>query len=581
MQIYQKLFRYVPDKKHFALLAVLFSALSALLTVTAYYFIYAFIRHILITSDIERAKHYSLLIAVFIFCGAISYFFSGYCSHKLAFRLETNLRKRGIDGLTGAGFRFFDLHPSGLTRKIIDDNAAQTHMAVAHLIPDSAYGILTPILSIALGFIVSLKVGVPLLLITLIGFVTLALMMGDQKFMKIYHKALEHLSAETVEYVRGIQVIKIFGTGVTSFKALHQAITEYAQYAYNYSKSCQRPYVFFQLMFFGVIALLIPLLLLFTDYRSEPAALSVQLIMTSFLMGVLFVSFMRIMYMSMYFFQGNNAIDKLETLYSEMGKDALQFGQIEEFENFDIEFEEVCFTYKDTPVLDQLSFRLEGGKTYALVGSSGSGKSTIAKLISGFYKIDSGSLKIGGIPIENYSKTALIDHIAFVFQDAKLFKKTIYENVRLGRQDASHEEIMKALELAGCRSILDKFKEREHTLIGSKGIYLSGGERQRIAIARAILKDADIIIMDEASAAIDPENEHELQLAFANLMQGKTVIMIAHRLSSIRKVDEILVLENGRIIERGNDESLMNGSTKYKAFQDLYQQANEWRVGNE
>ena len=303
--------------------------------------------------------------------------------------------------------------------------------------------------------------------------------------------------------------------------------------------------------------------------------------MILFLTGVLFVSFMRIMWFSQYIFKGNYAVDTLENVYEEMQKDKLTHGDKDSFKNYNIEFDGVSFAYNENLVLDNLSFKLEEGKSYALVGSSGSGKSTIAKLISGFYKVDKGRIKIGEEAIENYSSESLIHAISFVFQNSKLFNMSIYDNVALANKKANREEVMKALELAGCRVILDKFPERENTVIGSKGVFLSGGETQRIAIARAILKDAKIIIMDEASASIDPDNEYELQKAFQNLIKGKTVIMIAHRLSSIRAVDEIIVLNEGKIIERGSDEELMSFDSSYKKLQDLYQSANDWRVGNE
>lgn len=581
MKTYKKLLSYVPRQKYLSVIAICFSVLSACLTVGSYYFIYGFLNKLLVQGDTLQAKKYAIITTGMLIIGALLYLGSGYFSHVLGFRLETNLRKRGIDGLADASFRFFDLYPSGLTRKIIDDNAQQTHMIIAHLIPDSSLAMLMPILAIALGFVVSLRVGIMLLVLTLLGIVILFSMMGEQKFMEIYQKSLEKLSAETVEYVRGMQVIKIFGANVHSFKALHKAITDYAKYAYEYSQSCKKPYVWFQWFFFGIMAILIPLILIFIDINIDPNFLVVELIMTFFLSGVLFVSFMRIMYVSMYKFQGNNAADKLEELFSNMQKDKLEFGTEEKFKDFNIEFENVSFGYNEEMIIKDLSFKLDEGKSYALVGSSGSGKSTIAKLISGFYKVDNGAIKIGDKPLENYTQKALIETIAFVFQDAKLFNKSIYENVKLAKKDATKEEVLYALHLAGCDSILDKFRTRENTIIGSKGVYLSGGEKQRIAIARAILKDAKIVIMDEASAAVDPENEHELQLAFSNLMKGKTVIMIAHRMTSIRNVDEILVLEDGKIIERGTDRELMNKNGKYRDFQNLYGVANEWRVGYE
>ena len=238
----------------------------------------------------------------------------------------------------------------------------------------------------------------------------------------------------------------------------------------------------------------------------------------------------------------------------------------------------MSFSYGENKVLENLSFSLEEKKTYALVGHSGSGKSTIAKLLSGFYKVDSGAIKIGGHSLSEYTKDAIIKNIAFVFQDSKLFKKSIYDNVALADEKASREEVMSALRLAGGDEIIAKFKEREKTVIGSKGVYLSGGEKQRIAIARAILKKSPIVIMDEASASIDADNEYELQKAFKNLMKDKTVIMIAHRMTSIRNVDEIIVLENGQIAERGNNDSLVKKQGLYSRLMTLYETANEWRV---
>lgn len=540
---------------------------------------YLFFENIVEKGDLQHAEKYAILTAAFIFGGAVLYFISGYASHKLGFRLETNLRKKGIEGLTEASFRFFDLYPSGLTRKIIDDNAAQTHTIVAHLIPDMSIAIITPIAGMVLGFLVDVKVGIAVLVLTLVGAVLLKSMMGEQEFMKTYQAALEKLSAETVEYVRGIQVIKIFGADVNSFKNLYQAIVDYSKYAYEYTLTCKKPYVIFQGIFFGFPAIVIPFIVAFLDYNLEKESLAVHMVMLLFLSGLMFVSFMRIMYVGMFAFQGKSAVDKLEGLYGEMQKDRLEFGSNEIFESYDIEFKNVNFKYGENSVFEDFNLKLEEGKTYALVGESGSGKTTAVKLVSGFYKVDSGSINIGGKPIESYKKEALIKNISFVFQEPKLFKDSVYENVRIAKKTASREEILRALELAQCGSILDKFKEREMTVIGSKGVHLSGGEKQRIAIARAILKNADIVIMDEAGAAIDPENEHELQMAFANLMKGKTVIMIAHRLTSIQNADEIIVMDGGKVIERGTDEELMSRDSKYRKFQDLYGQANGWRIG--
>lgn len=581
MKIYKKLFAYVQDKKYLGFFAIIFSAISAVFTVYGYYLIYRFLDNLIIHTDLSGAENLAIKSALILTAGAIFYFASGAFSHLLGFRLETNLRKRGIDGLENASFRFFDLNPSGQIRKIIDDNAAQTHQVVAHMIPDSSQAIITPVLVLVLGFIVSIRVGITLLALTIIGCLILGAMMGEQKFMKIYQEALSKLSAETVEYVRGMQVVKIFRANVESFKSFYKAIKDYSKYAYEYSLSCKKPYVLYQWLFFGLIAILIIPIVYFMTSLGSAKMILLELIMILFLSGVLFVSFMRMMWYSLYISKGNYAVDTLEALYEDMQKDKLVHGNVNNFKNYNIEFDNVSFAYNDKAVIENLSFSLQEGKSYALVGSSGSGKSTVAKLISGFYNVNEGSIKIGGMPISEYSDEALIKAISFVFQDSKLFKKSIYENVALANKDAVKDDVMRALRLAGCDLILDKFPEREKTIIGSKGVYLSGGEKQRIAIARAILKDSKIIIMDEASASIDPDNEFELQKAFKNLMKDKTVIMIAHRLSTIKDVDEILVMDNGKIIERGSDKELMSRDTRYKRLQELFNSTNEWRVSNE
>lgn len=334
MKIYKKLFAYVQDKKYLGVLAIIFSAISALLTVYGYYLIYKFLDKLIINSNLSGAESIALKSVITLTSGAIFYFVSGMFSHILGFRLETNLRKRGIDGLEKASFRFFDLNPSGQIRKIIDDNAAQTHQVVAHMIPDSSQAIITPVLVLALGFIVSIRVGIILLALTIIGGLILGAMMGEQEFMKIYQESLSKLSAETVEYVRGMQVVKIFKANVESFKSFYKAIKDYSKYAYDYSLSCKRPYVLYQWLFFGLIAILIIPIVYFMTSLASAKVILLELIMILFLSGVLFVSFMRMMWYSMYISQGNYAVDTLEALYEDMQKDKLVHGNVNNFKNY-------------------------------------------------------------------------------------------------------------------------------------------------------------------------------------------------------------------------------------------------------
>lgn len=581
MKVYKKLFSYVPNQLYFGWVAILFSVVSVCLTVWGYQVIYQFLEMLIVQKQVNIAETYALKTVILLTIGAFLYVFSGIFSHVLGFRLETNLRKKGIEGLTQANFRFFDLNSSGLIRKTIDDNAAKTHVSVAHLIPDSAQAVLTPILVIVLGFCISIRLGIILLLMLFLGLFLFKKMMGNNNFIKNYQNALATLSSETVEYVRGIQVIKIFGAKVTSFKALYQAIQDYSKYAYDYSLSGKKPFVWFQWLFFSVVAVAILPVIILLDKVAAPEMMAVELMMLLFLSGVMFVSFMRVMYVSMYLFEANYAVENLEILYKEIQQDQLTYGKETTFSSYQIELEDVSFSYREDNVLTDFSLTFEEGKSYALVGSSGSGKSTIAKLISGFYQVDKGTIKIGNKKITDYTKEAIIETIAFVFQDSQLFSKSIYDNVALANPKASRQEVLEALKLAGCNPILDKFEDRENTVIGSQGVYLSGGEKQRLAIARAMLKNSKIVIMDEASASIDPDNEYELQKAFQHLMREKTVIMIAHRLSSIKTVDKIIVLEDGQVIEEGTHDELIEQGKTYKELIEQYEGANEWRFNNE
>lgn len=581
MDVYKKMFKYVPESKVNGYISIIMSAISAFVLVYGYYLMFECLRELIVNSDFENAKVYAIRIVIYFTLSAILYLVSGLFSHMLAFRLETNLRKKGIDGLMDASFRFFDLNASGFIRKTIDDNAAKTHTAVAHMLPDNTQAALVPILSLILSFAVSVRVGIIILVLSVSCALLLKGMMGNGEFMKLYQASLDKLSAETVEYIRGMQVVKIFGTKVESFKSLYTAIMDYSKYAYQYSLSCKKPYVLYQWIFLGIIAIVSIPSAFFLTGLEEPKFVAVEFIMVFLLSGVMMVSFMKIMWAGMNIFNAGYAVKTLEELYDKMKVDKLCYGQRNIFENFNIEFENVTFSYNENKVLENVSFSLDEKKSYALVGHSGSGKSTIAKLLSGFYKVDSGVIKIGGYPLESYTKEAVVEAISFIFQDSKLFKKSIYENVSLADKNATREEVLNAMKLAGCDEIINKFPNKENTIIGSKGVYLSGGEKQRIAIARAILKKSNIIIMDEASASIDSDNEYELQKAFKNLMKDKTVIMIAHRLTSIKSVDEILVLEDGKIVERGNSKQLLEKNGLYHKLFALYNSANDWRVANE
>jgi hypothetical protein len=578
MDIYKKLFKYVPDKKYLIYSGIFMSMISSALSILPYWFLYKFLNEFILMKNFEQAQYYAFIIFIIMVLQSLIYFFAAWLTHLFAFRLESNLRKKGIEHLMNASFYFFDVNQSGRIRKIIDDNATDTHMIVAHLIPDITLALITPILLFVIMFSVDIYLGIATVILTILSAIFTVLMYGDIKFMDKYNKSLERVNSESVEYVRGMQVLKIFKASIFSFKSFYDSIIDYSKSAYEYSKSCKNPFVIFQIILLGAGAYIIPFAIMISKGTQNNLEVMIKLIFFTCFIGTLFSCYMRIMYLGMHQYMASQAVDKLETLFGEMEENGIKYGTDTYFKDYNIEFKNVSFKYDDKFILENLSFKLNENKTYALVGSSGGGKSTIAKLISGFYKIDEGEILIGDKNITNYSRESLMNNISFVFQNSKLFKTTIFENVKIGNENASYEEVMKALKMARCDDILDKFKTRENTIIGSKGVYLSGGEIQRIAIARAILKDAKIIILDEASAASDPENEHEIQLAFSNLIKEKTVIIIAHRLSSIKNVDEILVVDKGQIVERGTDTELLKNNGRYKFLQDLFSQANEWRI---
>ena len=544
----------------------------------AYWFLWQSIVSILVIPAYEKAMYDAIIVVALMILRGILNIASATCSHYLGFRLETNLRKNGLHKLLDASSSFFDHNSSGEIRKVIDDNAAETHKTVAHLIPDNITAVMTPVLMFVLMFAIDYRLGILLILTTVIGVLQYRKMSGGTEFLSGYSAALQKMSAATVEYVRGMQIIKIFGVTVQYYKTLIDSIKEYKQYVYQYSLSCKNPYVGFQVLFNVFYAFAVPAAVILISYGEPAMLILAKIVFFAVFSGAVFTSFTSIMFTGQDNFGAQNTLNQLDELTASMDQAKLPHGSEENFQNFDIEFRHVDFKYDDTFVLKNFNLTLHQNKTYALIGSSGGGKSTIAKLISGFYPVDGGEILIGGKNIQSYSEKALIQNIAFVFQHSQLLKTSIYENVRIGNPQATRQQIMDALNAANCTSILDKFPQREMTVIGAKGVYLSGGEVQRIAIARAILKNANIVIMDEASAAADPENEYELQQAFQKLMRGKTVIMIAHRLSSIQNVDQILFVQNGKVVEQGTHNELMACNGRYKDFQDVYCKANQWRL---
>ena len=580
LKLYKKLFSYIPERRLHGILASLLTTLGIVLEFYAYYLIWILLKNVFTGGVLSEERSLAIKILILFIAYGLLYFMGLWMSHLAGFRLETRLRERGIRHLLRASNTFFDLHNSGEVRKIIDNNVEQTHMIVAHLIPDQTAAFLTPILMIILTFLLDLYLGIFFIVIVLISLVLVKNMMGDQSFMKKYMDMLDEMNAGAVEYVRAMPVVKIFNAPLIGFKKLYDSILIYKDMVYKYSMSCRIPFVLFQWLLNIFIITPIFLGIFMVNRGADPGLWAAKILFFTLFMGIFYSNTMKIMYVSMYIFQANSAVDNLENLFKEMKAKEIEFGNQREFLNKNIEFKNVDFSYDgENKILNNFSLSLEEDKVYALVGSSGSGKSTIAKLISGLYPVDSGEILIGNKNISSYDKESLMKNIGIVFQNPQLFQGiSIFENVKLGKSDATDEEVLRALRLARCDEFIDKFKEGYDVVIGAEGVNLSGGEKQRVSIARIFLKNPKIIIMDEASAAADPENEYELQRAFKELIKNRTTIMIAHRLTSIRGVDEILLIEDGKLIERGSHDKLYKEDSKYKKFVEMYMKANEWRV---
>ncbi|MDU3010145.1 MAG: ABC transporter ATP-binding protein [Peptoniphilus harei] len=580
MKLYKKLFSYIPERRLHGILASLLTSFGIFLEFYAYYLIWILLKNVFTGGDLAEGRSLAIKILFLFIAYGLLYFMGLWMSHLAGFRLETRLRERGIRHLLRASNTFFDLHNSGEVRKIIDNNVEQTHMIVAHLIPDQTAAFLTPVLMIILTFVLDLYLGIFFIVIVIISLVLVKNMMGNQSFMKKYMDMLDEMNAGAVEYVRAMPVVKIFNAPLIGFKKLYDSILIYKDMVYKYSMSCRIPYVLFQWLLNIFIITPIFLGIFMVNRGADPGLWAAKILFFTLFSGIFYLNTMKIMYVSMHIFQANSAVDNLENLFKEMKAKEIEFGNQREFLNKNIEFKNVDFSYDgENKILNNFSLSLEEDKVYALVGSSGSGKSTIAKLISGLYPVDSGEILIGNKNISSYDKESLMKNIGIVFQNPQLFQGiSIFENVKLGKSDASDEEVLRALRLARCDEFIDKFKDGYDVVIGAEGVNLSGGEKQRVSIARIFLKNPKIIIMDEASAAADPENEYELQRAFKELIKNRTTIMIAHRLTSIRGVDEILLIEDGKPIERGSHDKLYKEDSKYKKFVEMYMKANEWRV---
>ena len=561
------------------------SAISALIALVPYYFIWQVMREVLeVAPDFSRAQNltYNGWMAVMFAVIAVLVYIAGLmCSHLGAFRIATNLRLQSMNHIVKLPLGFAEHFGSGKLRKIVNESSAATETYLAHQLPDRANAIATPCGLLVLLFVFDWRLGLLSLAPVLLGFLIMMAMTGKemQQKMKEYQNALDDMSNEAVEYVRGIPVVKTFGQTIFSFKKFKDSIDRYKVWVIAYTKQLRTPMMFYTAAINGVFVFLIAGALLFTQDQVTTEFL-LNLVFYIIITPIISVTLTRIM------FQSENAMivdDALQRIDSVLNLEPLkETAHPKHPKDGSVELEQVHFSYDgEKEVLKGISISIPAGQTVAFVGPSGGGKTTLANLISRFFDPQSGTVRVGGVDVRNIPKEELMNTVSFVFQNSRLIKASIFENVRLGKPEATREEVMAALKNAQCDDILEKLPDGMDTVIGTKGVYLSGGEQQRIAIARVMLKNTPIIILDEATAFADPDNETRVQAAFSKLSQGKTVIMIAHRLSTVAGADQIYVVKGGQIAESGSSRELMERGGLFARMWKNYQTSVQWKVQKE
>ena len=558
------------------------SALSAFIMLVPYWYIWKVMKEVL-DNQVNMANasgltHNGAMAVIFAILGVLIYIAGLMCSHIAAFRIAANLRIKTMEHIVMLPVGAAESFGSGRLRKIVNESSAATETYLAHQLPDRAGAIATPIGLLLMLFIFDIRLGLLSLMPVVLGFVIMMTMTGQrmQKKMKEYQNALEDMSNEAVEYVRGIPVVKTFGQTIFSFRKFKSSIDRYEKWVIAYTKELRMPMVFYTAAVNGVFVFLTAGALLFFKGTGDSTFIT-DLIFYVIITPIISVTLTKIMFMSENAMIVNDALKRIDSIFA-MGPLKEAKTSSEPMDS-SVELKNVSFSYdgKDN-VINDISLSIAPGETVAFVGPSGGGKSTLAGLISRFFDVKSGGIFIGGVNVKNIPKKKLMNTVSFIFQDSRLIKASIYENVRLGKPDAGKAEVMEALKNAQCMDIIEKLPMGMETVIGAKGVYLSGGEQQRIAIARAMLKNAPVIIMDEATAFADPDNEMKVQEAFSRLAVGKTVIMIAHRLTTVAGADRIFVIKDGSIAESGSWSELMKKNGLFKEMWDDYGSSVKWRV---
>ena len=566
--------------------AMLLSALSALAGMLPYILIWLIVRELLEHGEITSSGNvvtYAWWAAGMAVASIVLYFAALMSSHLAAFRVESNLRKEAMRQIVRMPLGFFDINTSGRIRKIIDDNAGVTHSFLAHQLPDLAATFLVPLVAAILIFVFDWILGLACIVPIIIAMLVMGFMMNAEgrQFMKSYMTSLEEMNTEAVEYVRGIPVVKVFQQTIYSFKNFHRCIMNYNKMVFGYTRMWEKPMSLYTVIINGFVFFLAPLAILLIGYSGNYASVLLNFFLFVLITPVFSQSIMKSMYLNQALGQASEAIGRLENLVAYEHLTVVAHPQ--PVKEFSIQFEKVSFSYpgSNQKAVDDVSFTIPQGNTVALVGASGGGKTTIARLVPRFWEATEGKVLIGGINVREIAPEELMKYISFVFQNTKLFKTSLLENIKYGNPDATMEEVERAVDMAQCREIINKLPLGLNTKIGTEGTYLSGGEQQRIVLARAILKNAPIIVLDEATAFADPENEHLIQQALKELTKGKTVLMIAHRLSSITDADNILVIDKGKIAEQGTHANLLGKQGIYYHMWNEYQQSVRWTIGKE
>ena len=570
---------YAGKKSVLLYIAMVMSAVSGIMVLMPMVFIHRIVNTLILneTVDFSYVRENSIYAAAFAGLGLCIYLIGLVLSHIFAFEVEDTIIKTSVKKLIHKPLGYFDDKESGRIRNVIVSGASETHSFLAHQLPDMAMTIISPIVLLVFFFMFNWKLGLASMIPMVIGMILMSAMMTSEtkKMKDEYYAELSELSSQTVEYVRGIPVVKTFAQSVESFNKLYSLIIKIKDGVLKLTMSYTNKMSWFETVSTSTAFFLVPVALLLIKCNGNLSNVVADSVIY-FLIGPTFAVFiMRSATITQFSYFAELALNKIENI---LEFDDFMYGD-KTSSDVGIEFKNVSFSYGGENVLDTISFKVNKGERVALVGSSGSGKTTVARLAARFYDTKSGEIFIGGINIKDFEKESLMKKIAFVFQNSKLFKMSLRENLLIGKPDATDEEIESALINSGSKEIIERLENGLDTVYGTKGTYFSGGEAQRLSIARAFLKDADIIILDEATAFADPENEHLIQESFKKLSKNKTTLMIAHRLSTVIDADKILVIDNGKIIEEGKHADLINMNGHYKKLWEEYQKSVNWKIG--